>query len=68
MAVLAAGAVEGDVLAAAGRMVQTRKTLQPDPQHRSELAAGYAAFVDALVERGWLDDRTAAHARKQAVA
>jgi D-ribulokinase len=68
MAVLAAGAVEGDVLAAAGRMVQTRRTLHPDPQHRSELAAGYAAFVDALVERGWLDDRTAAHARKQAVA
>ena len=30
MAVLAAGAVEGDVLAAAGRMVQTRAVLQPD--------------------------------------
>jgi D-ribulokinase len=68
MAVLAAGAVEGDVLAAAGRMVQTRAVLQPDADRRAELAAGYADFVDVLAGRGWLDARTAAHAREQAVA
>ena len=68
MAVLAAGAVEGDVLAAAGRMVQTRAVLRPDADRRAELAAGYADFVDVLAGRGWLDARTAAHAREQAVA
>lgn len=68
MAVLAAGVVEGDVPAAAGRMVQTREVLHPDPARHAELAAGYADFVDALTARGWLDARTAAHARKHAVA
>jgi sugar (pentulose or hexulose) kinase len=68
MAVLAAGAVEGDVPAAAGRMVQTREVLHPDPGRRAELAAGYGEFVDALTDRGWLDARTAAHARKYAAA
>jgi D-ribulokinase len=68
MAVLAAGAVEGDVLVAAGRMVRTRELLQPDAGRREALAAGYADFVDALTDRGWLDARTAAHARKQAAA
>jgi D-ribulokinase len=66
MAVLAAGSVEGDVLAAAGRMVQTREILHPDPGRRAELLEGYADFVDALADRGWLDARTAAHARKRA--
>jgi D-ribulokinase len=68
MAVLAAGSAEGDVPAAARRMVQTREVLHPDPGRRAELAAGYAEFVDALTRRGWLDARTAAHARKQAAA
>jgi D-ribulokinase len=68
MAVLAAGAVEGDVPAAAARMVQTREVLHPEPARRAELAAGYAGFVDALTDRGWLGTRTAAHARKRAAA
>jgi hypothetical protein len=67
MAVLAAGSVEGDVLAAAGRMVQTREILHPAPGRRAELLGGYADFVDALADRGRLDARTAAHARKRAV-
>jgi sugar (pentulose or hexulose) kinase len=68
MAVLAAGTVEGDVPGAAGRMVETRQVLRPDPGRRSELVAGYADFVDALTDRGWLDPRTAAHARSRAAA
>jgi hypothetical protein len=32
------------------------------------MAAGYAAFLDALTDRGWLDSRTAAHARSRAAA
>jgi sugar (pentulose or hexulose) kinase len=66
MAVLAAGAVEGDVPAAARRMVQIREILHPDGGRRAELAAGYADFVDALTDRGWLDTRTAAHTRERA--
>jgi sugar (pentulose or hexulose) kinase len=68
MAVLAAGAVEGDVPAAAARMVRTREVLHPDAGRRTEMAAGYAAFLDALTDRGWLDSRTAAHARSRAAA
>ena len=68
MAVLAAGAVEGDVPGAAGRMVRTRATLQPDAGRRADLAGGYADFVTVLSDRGWLDPRTAAHARKRAAA
>jgi sugar (pentulose or hexulose) kinase len=68
MAVLAAGAVEGDVPAAAARMVATRELLVPDADRRGQLAAGYVDFVTALTNRGWLDPRTAAHARKRAAA
>jgi len=68
MAVLAAGAVEGDVPAAAARMVATREVLHPDAQRGAELATGYVDFVTALTDRGWLDPRTAAHARKRAAA
>ena len=68
MAVLAAGAVEGDVPAAAARMVATREVLQPDAQRGAELATGYVDFVTALTDRGWLDPRTAAHARKRAAS
>ena len=68
MAVLAAGAVEGDVPAAAARMVRTREVLHPDAGRRTELAAGYADFLDALTDRGWLDPRIAAHARSRATA
>jgi sugar (pentulose or hexulose) kinase len=68
MAVLAAGAVEGDVPAAAARMVATRELLAPDADRRGQLTAGYVDFVTALTDRGWLDPRTAAHARKRAAA
>jgi sugar (pentulose or hexulose) kinase len=68
MAVLAAGTVEGDVPAAAARMVATRELLAPDARRGAELAAGYVDFVTALTDRGWLDPRTAAHARKRAAA
>jgi sugar (pentulose or hexulose) kinase len=74
MAVLAAGAHGADtsdgadVVTAAGRMVHTRAVLHPDPRRGAELGAGYADFVAALTDRGWLDPRTAAHARKRAAA
>jgi sugar (pentulose or hexulose) kinase len=72
MAVLAASARDddggGDVAAAADRMVRVRTELHPDERRSAELAAGYAAFVTALSDRGWLDPRTAAHARKRAAA
>jgi D-ribulokinase len=68
MAVLAAGAVEGDVPGAAARMVATRELLEPDADRRAALVAGYVDFVSALTDRGWLDPRTAAHARKRAAA
>jgi D-ribulokinase len=66
MAVPAAGAVEGDVPAAAARMVRTRATLDPDPRRGADLMAGYLDVVTALTDRGWLDPRTAAHARRRA--
>jgi sugar (pentulose or hexulose) kinase len=68
MAVLAAGAVEGDVPAAAARMVATRELLEPDGDRRADLLGGYLDFVAALTDRGWLDPHTADHARKRAVA
>jgi hypothetical protein len=49
-------------------MVRTRTELHPDERRGAELAAGYADFVTALTDRGWLDPRTAAHARKRAAA
>ena len=44
------------------------RRLHPDAGRRTEMAAGYAAFLDALTDRGWLDSRTAAHARSRAGA
>lgn len=63
MAVLAAGAVGHDVVAAAGRLVHVRTVLEPDARRAADLAPGYHAFVAALTERGWLDPRIADHAR-----
>jgi sugar (pentulose or hexulose) kinase len=68
MAVLAAGVTDGDVSGAATRLVHTRAVLQPDPHRSAALAPGYAAFLAALTERGWLDPRTAEHARRRAAA
>ncbi|UED87759.1 FGGY-family carbohydrate kinase [Streptomyces profundus] len=61
MAVLAAGAVSGDIPLAARRLVRVRRTLQPDPDRTAALLPGYHAFVDALAARGWLDPRLAEH-------
>lgn len=55
MAVLAAGALGGDLVAAAGRLVRVRHTLRPDPRRTAALLPGYRAFVAELTARGWLD-------------
>ncbi|WP_062213443.1 FGGY-family carbohydrate kinase [Streptomyces sp. NBRC 109706] len=61
MAVLAAGAVSGDIPLAARRLVRVRRTLQPDPERTAALLPGYHAFVEALAARDWLDPRLAEH-------
>jgi hypothetical protein len=53
MAVLAAGAVSGDIPAAAKRLVRVRRTLEPDRKRHDELTPAYHAFVAALADRGW---------------
>jgi D-ribulokinase len=63
MAVLAAGAHDGDIPGAAKRLVRLDRTLRPDPDRGSALLPAHHAFVDALEGRGWLDPRLAAHAR-----
>ena len=68
MAVLAAGAVDGDVPGAAKRLVRVDRILDPDPQRGAELAEGHLAFVDALERRGWLERRLADHARTRSTA
>ena len=68
MAVLAAGSVDGDLAAAASRIVRVRTELHPDTGRAAELAPGYDRFIAALTRRGWLDPRTAEHARRRAAA
>jgi len=68
MAVLAAESVDGDLTAAAGRMVRVRTELHPDADRAAGLAPGYDRFIAALAGRGWLDPRTAEHARRRAAA
>lgn len=63
MAVLAAGAHDGDVPGAAKRLVRLHDTLDPDPHRTAALVPAHHAFVDALAQRGWLDPQLAAHAR-----
>jgi sugar (pentulose or hexulose) kinase len=53
MAVLAAGALSGDIPAAAKRLVRVRRTLEPDRKRHDELTPAYHAFVAALADRGW---------------
>ncbi|TDC27185.1 carbohydrate kinase [Streptomyces sp. 8K308] len=60
MAVLAAGALGGDVPGAARRLVRVRHTLEPDPARTAALTPGYHALVAEFVRRGWLDARFAA--------
>lgn len=63
MAVLAAGAIDGDVPGAAKRLVELDRTLEPDASRGAALAEGHVAFVDALARRGWIDPQLADHAR-----
>ena len=56
MAVLAAGALSGDIPAAAKRLVRVRRTLEPDLARHDELTPGYRAFVVALIDRGWWEE------------
>jgi sugar (pentulose or hexulose) kinase len=53
MAVLAAGALTGDIPGAAKRLVRIRRTLEPDMARHDDLTPAYRAFVVALVDRGW---------------
>ncbi|WP_284744904.1 FGGY-family carbohydrate kinase [Amycolatopsis sp. RTGN1] len=53
MAVLAAGALSGDIPAAAKRLVRVRRTLEPDRKRHDELTPAYHAFTAALADRGW---------------
>jgi sugar (pentulose or hexulose) kinase len=53
MAVLAAGALAGNIPAAAKRLVRVRRTLEPDMARHEDLMPAYRAFVVALVDRGW---------------
>lgn len=55
MAVLAAGAADGDIPGAARRLVRVRETLEPDPIRTADMTPAYKSFVDSLVQRGWLD-------------
>jgi sugar (pentulose or hexulose) kinase len=63
MAVLAAGAHDGDIAGAAKRIVRLHRTLDPDLTRTAALAPAHRAFVDALEQRGRLDPQLAAHAR-----
>lgn len=65
MAVLAAGAADGDIPAAARRLVRVRGTLEPDPDRAAALAPGYDTFVTALADRAWLDPGVATQARSR---
>lgn len=54
MAILAA-AEPGLVADTASRMVRIGRTYEPDVRRGQRFDDAYAAFVEALVERGWLD-------------
>ncbi len=65
MAILAAS--PGRRLAeVAGRMVRPGEQLDPDPRRTRLLLTGYAAFVEELRRRSWLDPDAAAHALARA--
>jgi len=53
MAVLAAGALSGDIPGAAKRLVRVRRTLAPDLARHAALTPAYRAFVAVLADRGW---------------
>lgn len=66
MAVLASTLAGRSVVEAARLMVRGYAELTPDPTRAPVLLQRYGDFLDVLTARGWLDDRTASHARKRA--
>nr|AQQ75112.1 hypothetical protein [uncultured bacterium] len=63
MAVLAA-AGDGPVAAAARRMVRVAGVLAPRPGARDRFAEPFGRFVDALADRGYIDDELARYAKE----
>jgi sugar (pentulose or hexulose) kinase len=62
MAVLAA-AGDGPVTEAARRLVRVAHVVSPRPGATARFAAPYARFIDALADRGYVDDDLAAFAK-----
>lgn len=62
MAVLGAGALQGDVEAAARQLVRVHRTLEPDPARTASLTPAYHSFVAGLAARGWLDPQPSSSA------
>lgn len=69
MAVLAAHGAAGDATLAgrAAAMVRVVDTLEPSQRRGAVFREPYARLVDELHDRGWLDDRTTAHALERAL-
>ncbi|WP_405667137.1 FGGY family carbohydrate kinase [Streptomyces sp. NBC_01166] len=67
MAVLAASACgePGGLDRAAAAMVRPDRVLEPRASGRSAHDEGYARLLDLLVQRGWLPETVAAHARER---
>lgn len=63
MAVVAA-AGDGPLAGAAGRMIRGGSTVVPRPGAWDRFAGAYAAFVDALADRGWIDGPLARFAKE----
>ncbi|GAA2380252.1 FGGY-family carbohydrate kinase [Dactylosporangium salmoneum] len=62
MAVLAA-AGDGPLVTAAGRMVRPRTVVTPRSDATARFTDAYAKFLDALVERDWIDAALADYAK-----
>ncbi|UWP79643.1 FGGY-family carbohydrate kinase [Dactylosporangium fulvum] len=62
MAVLAA-AGDGPLVTAAGRMIRPGTVVTPRPGATARFADSYAGFLDALVERDWIDTALADYAK-----
>lgn len=66
MAVLAASASEGrHICDVARQMVRIREVIDPQPARSAGLHELYLQFVDEMTRRGWLDPKTAEHARRR---
>lgn len=66
MAVLALSASEGRLICDVARqMVHIREVIDPRPARSARLLELYLQFVDEITRRGWLNPRTAEHARRR---